>query len=137
MLPSALILLKYSEDNNMELHKDFKELFVLFNKHHVKYIIVEGYALAYHGAPRYTGDIDILVNTNTENASRVISALQDFGFGSLGLKEADFTEPGQVIQLGVPPVRIDLLTSITGVSWHWSYRNETLLIKKSFEYLAS
>ena len=101
----------------MELKNDFRELLELFNKHGVEYLIVGGYALAFHGAPRYTGDIDILVNPTTGNARKVIVALTEFGFGSLGLSPSDFDRPGQVVQLGVPPVRIDLLTVIDGVSW--------------------
>ena len=101
----------------MEMHKDFKELLELFNAHKVDYLIVGGYALAFHGAPRFTGDIDILVKPDTENSKRVLAALDEFGFGSLGLSEADFTLPENVIQLGIPPVRIDIMTSLTGVSW--------------------
>ena len=101
----------------MEIQQDFKELLELFNKHNVEYVIVGGYALAFHGAPRYTGDMDIYVNPDAINASRIIKALEDFGFGSVGLTAADFERPGQIIQLGVPPVRVDIITSITGVSW--------------------
>jgi len=101
----------------MEVQPDFKELLTLFNEHKIEYIIVGAYALAFHGAPRFTGDIDLYVRPAEENAGRIIAALETFGFGSLGLKPADFQEPDQVVQLGVPPVRIDLITSITGVSW--------------------
>jgi hypothetical protein len=101
----------------MEIQQDFKELLELFNKHRVGYVIVGGYALAFHGAPRYTGDMDIYVNPVAINASRIIKALEDFGFGSVGLTATDFERPGQIIQLGVPPVRVDIITSITGVSW--------------------
>ena len=101
----------------MEIQQDFKELFELLNKHKAEYIIVGGYALAFHGAPRFTGDIDVLIHNTTENAERVLRALSDFGFGSLGLVISDFVATGNVIQLGVPPVRIDILTSLTGVSW--------------------
>lgn len=101
----------------MEAQPDFKELLALFNKHEIEYIIVGAYALAYHGAPRFTGDIDIYVRPTQDNATRIIAALSSFGFGSLGLKKEDFQKPEQVIQLGVPPVRIDLITSITGVTW--------------------
>ena len=75
------------------------------------------YALAHHGAPRNTGDIDIYVRPSPDNARRVVEVLGEFGFGSLGLSETDFTQLQQVIQLGRPPVRIDLLTSLSGVSW--------------------
>jgi hypothetical protein len=101
----------------MEIQQDFKELLELFNTHDVEYMIVGGYALAFHGAPRYTGDIDIFVKAEEENAVRVMAALNEFGFGSVGLTDADFKKLGQVVQLGVPPVRIDIITSLTGVSW--------------------
>jgi hypothetical protein len=101
----------------MEIHSDFKGLLELFNKHGVEYVIVGGYALAFHGAPRVTGDIDLFVRPTTENAERILSALDDFGFGSLSLSREDFATPGMVIQLGVPPVRIDIVTGVSGVSW--------------------
>jgi hypothetical protein len=101
----------------MELQKDFKELLELFNGHKVEYMIVGAYALAYHGAPRFTGDIDIFVQPSPENAQKILSALADFGFGSLNLSIEDFYNPDSVVQLGVPPVRIDIITSITGVTW--------------------
>jgi hypothetical protein len=101
----------------MEIQKDFKELLELFNAHKVEYIVVGGFALAFHGAPRFTGDIDLLVKPDGKNAQRILAALNDFGFGSLNLSESDFTRQGSVVQLGVPPVRIDIITSITGVDW--------------------
>ena len=101
----------------MKVQPDFKELLALFNERGIEYIIVGAYALAWHGAPRFTGDIDIYVRPSPGNAARIIEALNSFGFGSLGLKADDFQKPEQVIQLGVPPVRIDLMTSITGVTW--------------------
>ena len=101
----------------MEMQQDFKDLLELFNAHQVEYMIVGGYALAFHGAPRYTGDIDIFVKPTLENARRILTALDEFGFGSLGLTVEDFERPDNIVQLGVPPVRIDLITSITGVSW--------------------
>lgn len=100
----------------MEVQPDFRELLASFNAHDVEYLIAGGYALAFHGAPRFTGDLDILVRPSTENAARVLSALDDFGFGSVGLTLEDFCVPDRVIQLGTPPVRIDLLTSISGVA---------------------
>ncbi len=99
----------------MELYHDFKELLELFNAQKVEYIIVGGYALAFHGAPRYTGDIEILIQPNAENARRVLTALDEFGFGSVGLTEEDFKILDKVVQLGVPPVRVDFMASITGV----------------------
>ena len=101
----------------MDPQPDFKELLTLLNRHGVEYIIVGAYALAFHGVPRNTGDIDIYVRPTPPNAKQVMETLRDFGFGSLNLSEEDFLKPGQVVQLGHPPVRIDILTSISGVSW--------------------
>jgi hypothetical protein len=81
-------------------------------------MIVGAHALAYHGAPRYTGDMDILVRPDSENAKCILRALDEFGFGSLGLQVEDFAASDKVVQLGVAPVRIDIVTSLTGVSWN-------------------
>lgn len=105
----------------MNVEKDFRDLFALFNAHGVEYIIVGGYALAFHGAPRYTGDMDIYVKANVVNAQRVIAALTEFGFGSFEITAADFEKNDIVIQLGFPPVRIDIMTSISGVLWEEAY----------------
>jgi len=101
----------------MEIHPDFRELLALFADHRVEYAIVGGYALAFHGAPRYTGDLDILVATDDENGARIMGALKEFGFKDSNLTSTDFTESGQFVRLGHPPVRVDILTSISGVSW--------------------
>ena len=101
----------------MEVQPDFRDLLELLNEHEVEYLIVGGYALAYHGAPRYTGDIDILVRRSPGNARRLLAALDAFGFRFPNLTEGDFQKPDRVIQLGLPPVRVDLLTSIAGVTW--------------------
>lgn len=110
----------------MDLQQDFKELLELFNVHNVEYIIIGAFALAFHGAPRYTGDLDILINPNIKNATNILLALKAFGFGSLKLTIQDFTDPDNVIQLGVPPVRIDLVTSITGISWDEAKKGKVL-----------
>ena len=101
----------------MEMQPDFRDLLALFNEHEVEFVIVGAYALAFHGAPRYTGDIDILVNPDVPNSQRILTALKKFGFGSVGLTAEDFQTPDRVIQLGVPPVRVDIITSITGFTW--------------------
>ena len=103
---------------------DFKELLELLNSHKVDYIIVGAYALALHGSPRFTGDLDIYVKPDTQNASQILAALKEFGFSSLELEEKDFTESHRVIQLGMPPVRIDLLTSLTGLTWDDAAKGE-------------
>jgi hypothetical protein len=101
----------------MEIQRDYKELLELFNSHNVEYLIVGGYALAFHGAPRFTGDIDLFVKPDAKNARRILAALAEFGMGSLDLSETDFTSSDNIIQLGVPPVRVDIMTSLTGVGW--------------------
>jgi hypothetical protein len=101
----------------MEVQQDFKELLELFNARKVEYMIVGAHALAFHGAPRYTGDLHILIRADEENARRVMIALEDFGFGSVGVEMNDFVRRDKVVQLGVQPVRIDIITSISGVSW--------------------
>lgn len=105
----------------MDIQSDFKDLLELFNKYQVKFLIVGGYALAFHGAPRMTGDIDLFIDTSNENAQRIMQALNEFGFGDVGLTLQDFILPEKVIQLGVPPVRVDILTSLSGVSWEKAY----------------
>ncbi|UCE67591.1 MAG: hypothetical protein JSU85_06160 [Candidatus Zixiibacteriota bacterium] len=101
----------------MKVQQDFKELLESFNARKVDYVIVGAYALAFHGAPRYTGDMNILVKPDGDNARRILDALEDFGFGDLELSSDDLTQPGRLIQLGVAPVRIDIATSITGLNW--------------------
>jgi len=109
----------------METQDDFRELLALLNKHGVEYLVVGGYALAFHGAPRFTGDMDLLVRAAPENARRILDALDEFGFGSLGLAVEDFCSPGHVVQFGVPPVRVDMITSLTGVSWEKAAASKT------------
>ena len=108
----------------MEAQKDFKELLELLNKHEVEYAIVGAYALAFYGCPRYTGDIDILVAPKVNNAKKIMKAINEFGLILKNLKVEDFLASGQVIQLGLSPVRIDIFTSLTGVSWQQVYSNK-------------
>ena len=105
----------------MILNPDFKEFVRLLNEHEVRYLVVGGYAVTFHGHPRYTKDIDIWLWLEPTNAARIVQMLDDFGFGSLGLSAEDFLEPNQVIQLGYPPSRIDLTTSLTGVDFETCY----------------
>ena len=103
--------------NTMEVQQDFRDLLALLNEHEVEFLIVGAYALAFHGAPRFTGDLDIFVRPAPDNAARLLDALAEFGFKFPNLTADDFSNPNKVVQLGFPPVRIDLITSITGVSW--------------------
>ena len=99
------------------LTSDFNEFVALLNSNGVEYLVVGGYALAAYGHPRNTGDLDFWVGTDPDNADRLLTALGQFGFGKLDLSRSDFTSANQVVQLGYPPRRIDLLTSIDGVDF--------------------
>jgi hypothetical protein len=86
--------------------------------------VIGGYAVAIHGHPRYTKDIDIWIETSVENTQKLIQALTEFGFGSLGLVAEDFQSPDQIIQLGYPPNRIDLITTPDGIDFHTCYNTK-------------
>lgn len=113
----------------MELDQDFNEFVALLATHDVRYMIVGGYALAAHGLPRATGDLDAWIWADPINAQRLLSALDEFGFGGVGIEEADLTSPDRVIQLGYPPYRIDLVTQISGVEFEtaWARHIEVIL----------
>jgi hypothetical protein len=108
----------------MDLSKDLSEFIRSLNSNNVEYVVVGGYAQAYHGRPRFTGDIDILIRPSAENAARLRSALNQFGFSAVGLQEEDFTREEQIIRLGMAPNRIDILTSLTGCNFEdvWATR---------------
>jgi hypothetical protein len=109
------------------LSKDFIEFIALLNKNKIKYLVVGGYAVAIHGYPRYTKDLDIWIDISPDNIQQLLKTITEFGFGSLNLEFNDFAEPGYVIQLGYPPCRIDLLTSLEGVSFKECYSQKNTL----------
>jgi len=106
------------------LSKDFKEFIKLLNRYNVKYLVVGGYAVAFHGYPRYTKDLDVWIESSTENANNLLEALKEFGFGSMGLKREDFLETDQIIQLGYPPNRIDILTTLKKLNFQDCYKTK-------------
>lgn len=112
-----------------KLQTDLREFIALLNSHDVEYVVVGGHAVAFHGHPRFTGDIDFLIRATTLNAHRVLNVLRTFGFGSLGIAEVDLLAPGRIVQLGYPPNRIDILTSISGIDFDsaWEGRVQTSL----------
>ena len=112
-----------------KLQADLREFIVLLNSHHVEYLVVGGHAVAFHGHPRFTGDIDFLIRRTADNAERVLNVLTAFGFGGVGITEEDLLQPARVVQLGHPPNRIDILTSISGVAFEvaWEGRVATEL----------
>ena len=103
------------------LNQDFKEFIQSLNDNLVRYLVIGGYAVALHGYPRYTRDLDIWIEMRPENAANLVKALAQFGFGSLNLQTADFLVPDQIIQLGYPPNRIDLITNPAGVDFGTCY----------------
>ena len=103
------------------LNQDFKEFIQSLNDNQVRYLVIGGYAVALHGHPRYTKDLDVWIEMTPDNAAKMVKALEQFGFGSLGLKAEDFLVPDQIIQLGYPPNRIDLLSTLEGVDFESSY----------------
>ena len=111
----------------MEIGRDFKEFIGLLNKYNVEYLLVGGYAVAMYGYPRYTGDIDFWVKPTKENAKRIINVLNDFGFEGLDISENDFNEPDKVVQLGFPPNRIDIITSVTGLNFDESFLDKKII----------
>jgi len=109
----------------MELNKNFKEFIELLNEHKVKYLVIGGYAVNFHGYPRYTKDIDFWFWTTEPNVEKLIEVIKDFGFGSLKFETADFMEPENIIQLGYEPYRIDLLVDVEGVDFEACYDRRT------------
>jgi hypothetical protein len=105
----------------VNLDKDFREFIECLHVHNVRYLIVGGYAVGAHGLPRATKDLDVWVLADRENAEGVMSALNDFGFGGLGLSADDFLRDDVVVQLGYPPLRIDILTSVDGIEFVDAY----------------
>ena len=117
--------------------RDFEELFACLRRRKVRAVVVGAHALAYYARPRYTKDIDVFIEPSADNAERLLQALDDFGFGGLGLEVKDFATPGQIVQLGFEPNRIDLITAIDGVTFEeaWEGREEGTFGEQPVFYL--
>lgn len=111
----------------MQLHPDFKEFLRFLNSHGVKYLLVGGYAVGYHGYPRATADMDVWIAVDEMNASRVIAALHDFGMPADETTSKLLLETGNMIRMGNPPVRIEILTSASGVDFDECFKRRTLV----------
>ncbi len=109
-----------------ESTKDFEELLECLIRHAVRFVVVGAHAVAYHAKPRYTKDLDLFVEPDPDNGTRIVAALEEFGFAGVGIVRADFDRPGRIVQLGSPPNRVDLMTSIDGVTFAdaWDSRVE-------------
>ena len=105
----------------IHLPQDFKEFLRSLNVHHVEYLLIGGYAVNYHGYPRATADMDIWIAVNPANANRVVATLREFGFDLPDLSPELFLQPWQIIRLGMPPVRIEIATTISGVEFSECY----------------
>lgn len=102
----------------MELYPDFKDFLQLLDEENVEYLVGGGYAVTRHGYPRYTGDIDIWIHATTENAKKMMTVLDRFGAGSVGIVVDDFLNPDiEVLKMGAEPVRIDMMTAMKGLKF--------------------
>ena len=110
------------------MNPDFVELLRAFVEAKVRFLVVGAYALALHGRPRATGDLDLWVEATPENAPRVLQALRAFRAPLDQITEADFARPGIVFQIGLPPRRIDLLTELTGLDFTEAWSDRALLL---------
>lgn len=108
----------------MNLEPDFRDFVELLNKHEVEYMVVGGYALAFHGEPRFTGDLDIWIDCSETNAEKMVTVMKDFGAASLGFTKEDFIDEGIIKQIGQPPLRIDILGEIDGVKYSEALRDK-------------
>ncbi|QQR60059.1 MAG: hypothetical protein IPG59_11430 [Candidatus Melainabacteria bacterium] len=104
----------------INLHPDFKELLKLLNAHNVEYLLVGGYAVGSYGYVRATADLDIWVNCTKENSIKLVNALEEFGFGD-NVNEAMFRKDNNIVRMGLPPFRIEIMTSVSGVSFTECY----------------
>jgi len=107
----------------MKVEKDYKKFLSLLNKHNVKYCIIGAFAVAFYAKPRYTKDIDILVEPTKENAQKILKVLEEFGFGELAIAMEDLTDEGNILQLGYEPLRIDLLNKLEGFEFKDIWKN--------------
>lgn len=105
------------------LPRDFQDFLRLLNVNAIRYVVIGGYAVAYHGYVRYTGDLDVFVELSANNASRLVSALREFGFDLPQLKPSLFLRKGRIVRLGYEPMRLEILNEIDGVSFEQCYRH--------------
>ncbi|MFO7665519.1 MAG: nucleotidyltransferase [Desulfobacterales bacterium] len=108
------------------LPPDFKEFLKLLNAHNIKYLLIGGYAVGYHGYPRATNDMDIWIAISSETAELMIKVLKEFGFDTPQLSKDLFLEENKIIRMGVAPMRIEILTSISGVNFEECYQQKVV-----------
>jgi hypothetical protein len=116
-LLSAWPLSSSSGGSMVELARDFDEFFGSLIAHGVEFLVVGAYALAFHGVPRFTGDINVFIRPTAENAERLLASLVDFGFPAAELRPEQLVEPTRILQMGVEPVQVHVMSDISGVTW--------------------
>jgi hypothetical protein len=123
-MPSEWLPSNFCGDNSLDLSPDFDEFCALLTARDVEFVVVGAHALAFHGAPRFTGDLDIFVRPTEVNGERVLAAIADFGFPTAPLTPLDIVAGTKVIEMGVSPVQIHVMSAIDGVSWDevWASR---------------
>ena len=109
----------------MDLAPDFDEFFACLTARGVEFLVVGAYALAFHGVPRFTGDLDIFVRPTPDNAGRLLQAVADFGFPTTGLTPEGLVDPRHMLEMGLPPVQLHIMSAISGVSWDDASANAT------------
>ena len=110
-----------------EFQKDFEDFIMLCNKYELEYLVIGGFAVSIHGYPRTTKDLDICINKNEINATKLLQILEDFGFGSLNFKIEDFVKDNMITQLGYEPIRIDILNDLNGVDFDVAFQNKRVV----------
>ncbi len=113
---------------DLELPKDFKEFLKLLNKHGVEYLLIGGYAVGYYGYPRTTNDMDIWIAVEQRNADKMVSVFRDFGYGAADLDATPFLVEHNIVRMGVPPMRIEVMTTISGVTFTACYGTRQTVI---------
>ncbi len=112
--------------DTIQFPTELREFLELLNEHHVEYLLIGGYAVGYHGFPRATADMDIWVATNESNAGKIVAALEEFGFAGTGMTPELFLGPDKITQMGNPPLRIEILTTISGIEFAEAYATRVI-----------
>lgn len=122
----------------MKVERDYEDLLKLFNRHKVRYCVIGAYAVAFYAKPRYTKDMDILIDPDAKNAKKILEALNKFGFKGIGLSVKDFIKKGRIVQLGYEPIRVDIITSIRGIDFKkiWNNRKNGIYGRQKINFVA-